>query len=414
MKTRFVVFGLLLLLATIVVASPTETVDCQFTLELANQTGKPVAKFAKNLYEKITSLNPDENVVFSPVSIALALALVESGSAGQTQIELKSVLAPTGFNGDVSTLYQSLQHQLKIQDEKVKLTVANGLFYDNDYNLKAEYLNKMKKCFETAIEKVNFAQAEAARQKINDWISNATAQKIPELIPPAVLGPSTKAVLANAIYLKAAWANPFRSTEDLKFYSLGQADKAKTVKFMVRTGSYSYGSNEDFESVELPYDSAPISMYIVKAKAANTSVQTLESKISSLKQLCSSATSQKVMVKLPRFMIRLPTDLTVILGELNLANMFTNSADFSRMDASNGLKVSKVIHEAYIKVNENGTEAAAATAVTMIVKMSLDRDPPVMPVPFIADYPFLFAIVHKPTDTTLFFGKVNSVTSDDS
>src|SRR5205823_557441 len=113
----------------------------------------------EKLYKKISSQNPEANIIYSPVSIALALALVEAGAAGQTQNELKQVLAPSNFSGDVSTLYQSLQHQLQIKEEKVKLSVANSLFYKTGFNLKNEYLTKTKKCFETAIEQVDFSQA---------------------------------------------------------------------------------------------------------------------------------------------------------------------------------------------------------------------------------------------------------------
>jgi len=290
--------------------------------------------------------------------------------------------------------------------------VANSLFYKTGFNLKNEYLTKTKKCFETAIEQVDFSQAEAARRKINDWASNATAQKIPELIKSGVIGPDTRAILANAIYFKAAWQNQFKQMEDLKFYNLGKADKAKTVKFMVRTGRYSYSSTDDFEEVGIPYQNAPINMYIVKAKAPNTSITALESKLkAAIPQLIQSASNERVILKLPRFQIRLPTDLTRILGQLGLGNMFTNGADFSRMDPENGIKVSNVIHEAYIKVNENGTEAAAATASHMTAKMAAHHSPQ-EPIPFTVDYPFIFIIFHKPTETTLFAGKVNSIEPD--
>jgi serpin B len=398
-------------LTTIIAATPTTPTssECNFGLELANKTNEPLQKFFVNLHRKIVSQNADKNIIYSPVSIVLALALVEAGASGQTREQLKQVLAPTGYNGDVSSLYQALQHHLKIHQENVKLSVANSLFYDNRFTIKEDYLNRVKNCFETAIEKVDFAQSEAARQKINSWISEATVQKIPELLKPGVLSADTKAVLANAIYLKAAWQKAFDVLEDHKFYSLASADKAKTVKFMVRTGMYKYAGNDDYEVVEIPYKEVPLSMYIIKAKAANTGITAVEPKFQTVApiKLWESASRRKVALKLPKFTIRLPTDLTGILGELGLGSMFSGSADFSRMDPSSGLRVSSVVHEAYIKVNENGTEAAAATAV--IFERTSVQIPSEAPIPFTVDHPFLFSIVHQPTGAFLFAGKVNII-----
>lgn len=381
---QFLVSGLLLFFAAITTATPT-TGECQNTVALANQTAQPLTKLLIALHEKLIRQNPNENIVYSPASIALALALAESGAGGQTQTELKQWLAPRNFNGDVSALYQSLQRQLRVKTDEVTLSVANGLFYHQNFTLAESYLNEVKKCFDTAIEPVNFAESEAARQKINTWISNATAQKIPELIKPRVLTAATKAVLANAIYLKAAWQDLFRQTEDRKFYSLAQEDKAKTVrilvfrlrgedrvceggiscfqvKFMVRTGTYKYASNEHIEILEIPYKGAPISMYIIKAKAPKTGIAAAEPsyKDQSPLKVWESAAMREVALKLPRFMIRLPTDLTEILQQLGVSTMFSDaSADFSRMDPQKRLKVSSVVHEAYIKVCRNNTSLGA-------------------------------------------------------
>lgn len=401
--------GFLFLLAVGAISATPTSPECKFDLELANQTQGPLQAFYVKLHRKISEQNPDKNIVFSPVSIVLALALTEAGAGGQTQTELRRVLAPAGFNGDVGTLYQALQHQLRIQQDTVKLSLANGLFYDDQFALKPDYLARVKKCFQTEIDKVDFGQSEAARTKINSWVSDNTAQKIPELLKPGVLSGGTKAVLANAIYLKAAWQKAFDSLEDHKFYSLASQEKAATVKFMVRTGSYNYAGNDDYEMLEIPYRDAPISMIIVKSKA-NTGIPALVAKLEATqpRTLWRGASRKEVAVKLPRFTIRLPTDLTSTLSQLGLASMFSSAADFGRMvEPANALKVSNVVHEAFIKVNENGTEAAAATAVVFERTMVVPR--PETPIPFTVDHPFLFGIVHHPTGATLFSGTVNTV-----
>jgi len=402
-----VVFSLLAIgLAT--TTSPSHD-RCEFGVRAAKESANAVRNLAVQLYQKITTSKPNTNVIFSPVSIALALALVESGAAGTSRSQIQRFLSPPGSNSaDSSDLYQSLQRQLQINSDKAKVNIANGLFYsDKGLELKADYVSKVKKCFETQIAKEPFqTNPDQARLEINQWVSNATAGKIPNLFQQGSIDSRTLAVLASAIYLKAAWDEKFDRFENLPFYQSGNANQAKTVSFMVQQEDYHYAENDNVVTVGLPYSSVPLTMYILLPKQ-RSGIQAFERSLTgeTLKMLLNQTTNRQVALKLPKFTIRQSTDLKSVLQQLGVQQIFTDSADFSRM-AERGMKVSDALHEAYIKVNENGTEAAAVTAFKMVPLSA--RYPPEQPVSVIADHPFIFAIVHEPTSAILFMGKVNS------
>jgi len=266
----------------------------------------------------------------------------------------------------------------------------------------------VKQCFETQIDKAPFkTNTEEARRQINQWVSNATAQKIPELFKPRKIDATTVAVLANAIHMKAAWADRFERTENLPCYKLGKANQAQTVSFMVQEKRYAHASNDKADVVEIPYDGAPLSMYILLPKQRD-GMQAIESAMNGqqLKSLFTGTTQKMVTLKVPKFSIRSEVALKTVLQQLGVNKIFSDQADFSRM-ADGKLKVSDAVHEAFIKINENGTEAAAATGFQILP--GAPAPPPGPPISFIADHPFMFSIVHKPTGALVFAGKVNFI-----
>lgn len=184
---------MLFLAASAAPVTPSEN-SCELRDELAKEAAKVVANLTVQLYRKIA--NSSENSIFSPVSIALALALVESGADGGTRNEIQNLLLSTGSNQTSATdAYQPLQRQLQIQGENVKLSIANGLFYSDSVHLKKEYLNKIQQCFQTEVSEERFSQdPEQSRKRINQWVSKATAQKIPELFKSGSIGPETMAM----------------------------------------------------------------------------------------------------------------------------------------------------------------------------------------------------------------------------
>jgi len=251
-------------------------------------------------------------------------------------------------------------------------------------------------------------QLEQAREKINKWVSQKTSDKIPELFKRGVLTEDVKMVLANAIYFKASWKSSFNKaqTKQSTFYRNGH--EQQNVQFMHETSEHRHVSTNDLDAVELAYDHPELAMVVVLPKARD-GLRNLEKRLTGkeLRDIISRLQHRQVQVQLPKFTVRTPTNLKNVLSKMGLDHMFSNQADFSRMSESQ-LKVDSAIHEAYIDVNENGTEGAAATGIAIVSRSSIE---PIDRTSFVADHPFLYAVVHKQTNAIVFLGKVNSVES---
>jgi len=380
------------------------------TKEAAQKAEVALADFAVNLYKNVSAKDQDKNEIFSPVSIALALALLENGADGTTRDDLKRVLIENGASADVLSTYRALQQQLRISDEKTKLTIANGLFQDKELKLKQDYLTSTRDCYETEIAQVDFQnQLEQTRQKVNQWISDKTSQKIPELFKQGSLNQGDRMVLANAVYFKASWMNAFAkmATKPDTFYKNGRDQDKQTVQYMHETSSHRLAESDDLTALQLAYSHQDLSMLIVLPKARD-GLRNLEKRLTGkqLRDIVSRMQQRPVKVQLPKFVVRSQIDLKDTLSKMGLKSMFGDKANFDRMSET-PLKVDNGIHEAYINVNENGTEAAAATAFSMNTRSMPHAT--VEPVSFVADHPFLYAVMHKGTGAIVFLGRVNSV-----
>jgi serpin B len=231
----------------------------------AQKAQQALTDFAINLYKNISSQDDTKNQALSPLSIAVGLALLESGADGLTRDQIKRVLLETSASReDVLNIYVNLEEQLKIKREKTQLNIANGLFQDKDLKLKDDYKALIKNCFKSEIDQVDFQnQLEQTRQKVNQFISEKTQEKIPELFKQGDLTTDDRLVLANALYFKASWQKSFSkgSTKQDTFYRNGQTEQ--TVQFMHETATLRHASNDDVAALELPYDDQDLGMLIV-------------------------------------------------------------------------------------------------------------------------------------------------------
>jgi len=365
--------------------------------------------FAINLYKNVSSKDDTKNQALSPLSIALGLALLESGADGNTRDQIKQVLLEASAGReDVLNVYVNLQEQLKINEDKTQLNIANGLFQDKDLTLKDDYKALIKNCFKSEVDQVDFQnQLEQTRQKVNQFISQKTQQKIPELFKQGDLTTDDRLVLANALYFKASWQRSFNkgSTKQDTFYRTGQTEQ--TVQFMQEKATLRHAADDDVSALELPYDNQDLSMLIVLPNARD-GMRDLEQKLTGqqLRDIVSRLEQKSVNVQLPKFQVRSHVDLKQMLTKMGLQSLFSQSADFSRMSET-PLKIDSGVHEAYISVDENGTEGAAATGFAVS-----NRAMPMLPpqsTTFKADHPFMYAVVHKQTGAIVFLGKVNSI-----
>jgi len=406
-KGLVLVFGL-----AIATSSPTPSCP-QPSAQEAKKSEIALTDFAVNLFKNITSRDDKKNEVFSPLSIALGLALLESGADGKTREELKrTLLEVSGSQQDVLAVYRSLEEQLRIDDDKTKLIIANGLFQDKQLTLKEEFMRTIRECYKSEVQQVDFRQQlDDAREKINRFVSQKTHDKIPELFKRGQLKQTDRFVLANAIYFKASWRTAFNkaSTKLDIFYHNGKEQSKENVPFMHQSINLRHSSDNDLEALELPYNNQDLAMYVVLPKQRD-GMRDLERKLTGkqLRDIISRMEQKQVNVQLPKFKVRSPIDLTSILEKMGLESVFSQSADFRRMSET-PLKVDSSVHEAYISVDENGTEGAAATGVA-VQNRAMPAVPRVDEVTFKADHPFLYVVAHKQTGAIVFMGKINTIT----
>ncbi len=359
--------------------------------------------FALNLYAQVRG--EEGNLFLSPFSISTALAMTYAGARGETATQMREALH-LGAEGE--RLHQAFGHLLETlnaQGEKggYQLSVANALWGQKGAGFLREFLDLTQEHYGAGLREVDFARAtEAARRTINTWVEKETKDKIKDLIQPGVLSALTELVLINAIYFKGTWADPFdeKSTRDASF-TLGAGDQVK-VPTMHRTDDFRYAEGEGFQALELPYEGNDLSMVIVLPREAD-GLAALEARLSAenLESWLAGLRRRKVRVALPRFTMTSSFRLEEALKSLGMTDAFSGRADFSGMNGTGGLFISAVIHKAFVDVNEEGTEAAAATAVVMMKSAAPRR-----PVVFQADPPFLFLIRDNRSGSILFIGRL--------
>jgi serpin B len=284
-----------------------------------------------------------------------------------------------------------------------ELNVANALWGQQGYGFLPEFLELIKNSYGGELNEVDFVKAcEAARQTINSWVEKQTRDKIKNLIQKGVLNSMTRLVLTNAIYFKGNWARQFEEDKTRESPFTLISGEEVNVPMMNQTAEFNYMETEDFQGLELPYVDDELSMIILLPRKVD--------ELSSLEEMLSlekfsgwlgKLRKRKVIVSVPKFNMTCQFSLADVLRQMGMKDAFSGAADFSGMNGKRDLFISAVIHKAYVDVNEEGTEAAAATAV--VVGMTAVR-PEKIPV-FRADHPFLFLIRDNKSGSILFIGR---------
>ncbi|MCF8336264.1 MAG: serpin family protein [Bacteroidales bacterium] len=372
----------------------------------ARQTGEETVEgtngFAFRLFKQIE--NEGENVFFSPYSISSALAMTYTGAEGITKKQMQDVF---GFPGDkemVAREFHGLNKHLDtLNDKKIEMNVANSLWCQEDYDFLEDFLEVNTKYYRAGIEKVDFRNNHPeARNRINQWVEQQTGNRIKNLIPEGVLNPSVRLVLANAIYFKGMWEYPFdKSKTRPEFFYMNEKDR-KRIPFMHRSVKVEYYEDELAQVIELPYSGKDLSMMILLPQEVS-GIHHLESKLNKdlYKKYRESMFTKKVEVWFPKFKVETRYNLNKPLADLGMKSAFSGDADFSGMTGKKELFISNVAHKAFVKVDEEGTEAAAATGAVMS-KTSL-----VKKAEFKADHPFIYLVKDNHTGTILFMGRLN-------
>jgi serpin B len=356
-------------------------------------TGAANRAFAANMYTELAK-SPG-NIIFSPASIQLALAMTAEGARSETETEMRTVLhLPKEFDR---------RALMDIRGGKdFELRVANKLWGQRGYPFLDAFLEITRKQYDAKLETVDFvAAAEPVRVRINDWVKEKTAGKITNLIPPRALDEYTRLVLTNAIYFKGKWVHEFdkKQTKTQPFFTSGE--KSVQAPLMMQNEQLAYAAVDGAQLVSLPYKGKTLEMVLVVPNERD-GLPTVEQKLSQLDKWLGDLGQHDVYVFLPRFHATLSMSVGEVLGKLGMPLAFSEGrADFSGISSTKDLFISAVIHKAFVDVNEEGTVAAAATAILMSTS---DAAP--APAVVRADHPFLYFIRNVKTGQILFMGRV--------
>ena len=363
--------------------------------------------FALDLYAQLRTQGG--NLFLSPYSISSALAMTYAGARANTAAEMEKALHFTGGQAGTHPAFRELQGRLADIEKQghIQLAVANSLWPQQDYPFLLEYLDGVKAAYDSVVAPQDFkGDPEGARRTINQWVESKTRDKIRDLIAPGNLDPLTRMVLVNAIYFKGNWAAPFPPEQTAPADFHVAAGSVVQVPLMSQTRRAFYGEFDGCQVVQLPYAGGDLSMLVVLPREQD-GLAALEAKLTPerLAEWRAGLGEREVRVFLPKFKMTWGAfGLTGPLKALGMADAFSDTAaDFSGMDGRlHWLYIGAVLHKAFVEVNEEGTEAAAATAVVMRVRAMRPATPP----DFRADHPFLFLIQEEETGAILFMGRV--------
>ncbi|XP_056290403.1 serpin peptidase inhibitor, clade B (ovalbumin), member 1, like 3 isoform X2 [Pseudoliparis swirei] len=367
--------------------------------------------FSLALFKKLGDDDKTANVFYSPFSISSALAMVMLGARGNTATQMSECLKTQDCLDEVHVSFGQLLSELNKADAPYALSVANRLYGEQSYEFVEDYLGNTKKHYRAELQSVDFkAGSEAARLNINAWVQEQTQGKIKDLLAEGVVNSLTRLVLVNAIYFKGNWNKQFEesATRDAQFRL--NKNETKSVKMMHQKSKFplAYIPEASCQILEIPYKGKELSMLIFlpnEIEDSTTGLEKIEKELTYEHFVEWTRPDMmdvvELQVGLPRFKMEENYDMKNVLVSMGMVDAFDMSmSDFSGMGPGNDLVLSKVVHKAFVEVNEEGTEAAAATAAVMMLRCAMP-----MTRPFIADHPFLFFIRHNKSMSILFAGR---------
>ena len=377
-------------------------VDTFATAESVDSLSGAMNGFSFEMYKEL-GIDSDENVFFSPYSIFVALAMTYEGARGETAEQMKDVLS-FEQNDEVSLCSFGRIYNLLNIDSEYTLNTANALWTMKDYPFLEEYLSFIDNYYMGKATDVDFSNPIETAEIINNWVEENTGGKIEDMLSSGDISPSTVLILSNAIYFKGLWMTQFDKEDTVDRDFEITPTEIVQVPTMVLTDSeekFNYTETDDLQILELPYKGDDVSMIIFLPKEDNISSveQMLDNE--NLATWMDSMNPTDVDIYLPKFTHKTEYNLKEMLISMGMDLAFSFNADFSGMNGFGGLFIGKVLHKTFIEVNEEGTEAAAATTVHMF-----ETAMPGQSKVFDADHPFMYLIQHKETGTILFMGKV--------
>lgn len=405
---------LILIVATVVITTQYKpTLDITEDIISDDDTQTSVGNLSFNdavnafAFDIFRELNDDGNIFISPYSIFTALAMTFEGARGETAEEMAGVLNIEQDNTSFHEYMKNLYEVLDNQNEDYNISTANALWVKENLKLLEDYLNIIIEYYGGNATEVDFSNPEEASEIINQWVEDHTNGLIKDLILPEYIDPIyTALILTNAVYFKGIWKvqfDPVNTTNKTFSKSSETTVEVPTMNLVETEDYFNYTETDDLQILELPYVGEDISMMILlpKDKDLTTIIDAFDH--NSFSEWRDSMVERNVDIYLPKFKVETKYTLNDYLKQLGMNIPFTMSANFSGMTGSNDLFIDRVVHKSYIDVNEEGTEAAAATGVVMEFKAVQDEPPRIV---FDCDHPFMYLIQHKTTGTILFMGSI--------
>ncbi|HQC12334.1 MAG: serpin family protein [Methanoregulaceae archaeon] len=368
-------------------------------------------RFCFDLYDQLADnpANAGENIFFSPFSISTALAITSEGARGRTAEEIRSVFH---FPEDASVQREGYASVLAFINRGASgyiLRTANALWAEQTYPFLPGYISTAERYYDARTINLDFAgHPEESRVMINDWVEEQTEDRIEDLIPPGEINPDTTLVITNAIYFKGTWVKQFDPEKTTYGDFTTGSGEVVQVPMMQRTDEdaiFGYAETDSLQVLSMPYasdDNKTLSMMVILPGDNDLAAVEESLDLDKIENLRQSLESRRVMVYFPKFTMETRYFLPDTLARMGMQTAFTGGADFSGMDGKGDLFISNVIHQAFVEVNEEGTEAAAATAVIMQKSAA-----PAEEIPFFrADHPFIFLVQDDETGNILFMGRV--------
>ncbi|XP_010145389.1 PREDICTED: ovalbumin-like [Eurypyga helias] len=378
--------------------------------------GAVSTEFCFDVFKELKVQHVNENIFYSPLSIISALSMVYLGARENTRAQIDKVVhfdkitgsgetieAQCGTSVSVHTSLKDMFTQITKPSENYSVGFASRLYADETYPIIPEYLQCVKELYKGGLEMISFqTAADQARELINSWVESQTNGMIKNILQPGSVDPQTEMILVNAIYFKGVWEKAFKDedTQAVPFRMTEQ--ESKPVQMMYQFGSFKVAAMaaEKMKILELPYASGALSMLVL-----------LPDDVSGLEQLESAITFEKLMewtssnmmeekkikVYLPRMKMEEKYNFTSVLMALGMTDLFSSSANLSGISSADSLKMSEVVHEAFVEIYEAGSEVVGSTGSGMEAASVSEE--------FRADHPFLFLIKHNPTNSILFFGR---------
>uniref|UniRef100_A0A5S6QHF5 SERPIN domain-containing protein n=1 Tax=Trichuris muris TaxID=70415 RepID=A0A5S6QHF5_TRIMR len=369
---------------------------------------QPVVEFIWNLYRNSSSVSKTSSVFLSPLSIVNVLCMAYIGAAGETKDQMRNVMFGDFANEDqLRSLFVFLVDLLSPSKQRNKEYTLNGasrLYCQSGFEILKTFTDQLEKLFKSDLVQLDFAESEKSRGEINSWVSSRTSGKIEQLIPPGVLGSLTRLVLVNAVYFKGDWAAKFPAdrTINAPFY-LSATYQVQTA-MMTDKRKFRYTEDDNCQVLGIAYKGNELELYIILPKK-RFQMEQFENQLTGeqLQNLFRRCSTCEVTATIPKFKLEHSFRVKPALQHLGIADMFDCSkANFSEITKNPELCVSEFLHKAFVEVNEEGTEAAAASAAVLMNRSAMTQ---LHPLYFVADHSFLFAIVELDNYMPLFIGR---------